>query len=875
MADDAKGRLMNMTSLVRLVDYSRRHAVMIVLGGILLAVLAGAMSSAMLGVSTDTDKMFAEHLPWRQRSIAFDRAFPQFQDLMVAVVDGTSPEIADQTAAALAEALATDKTHFISVRRPDSSPYFDKQGLLFLEKPALGALMEHTIDAQPFLGQLAADPSARGLFASLALLGIGVTQGQANLDPYKPALQNFHQAMQGALDGHPAPMSWIRMLGGGMDELEGRFRFVLIQPRLDYTALQPGGEATIAVRAAIARLEFVKAGQAHVRITGSVPLADEEFATVAQGMVTGLTVSIALITLWLFLAVRSWRLIVPILGTLGLGLMLTLLFASVAIGTLNLVSVGFGILFVGIAVDFAIQFCVRYRRSHRDYPDPARALAATAQRAGGQILVAAAATAAGFLAFVPTDFAGVAELGLIAGVGMLIAFACTILFLPAAITVCRPRLETNEAGFPWAAPIDALLARRRLAVLGGFAGIFVLALIALPRLEFDADPLHTKDPTTEAMRTLEDLLASPLTNPYSADILVANATEAARLAAVLAPIPITGDVLTIDSFVPDGQKEKLAILADAAAILGPTLAPREPAAQVTAEQIRMAASTALAQIEPALAKLPPDHPLVAIAGDLRQLMAAADPVLLSAEQSLIRFLPAEIDRLRAALAATPSTRADIPPDIARDWLLADGRARVQVLARPGARDSQGLSVFVDAVRTVAPDAGGSAVQIVETAATIVSAFRSAALYALAAITVILFVTLRRGLDVALVLMPLLLSAALTVLICVLTGVRLNFANIIALPLLLGLGVSFSIYFVMNWRAGRRDFLSSATARAIVFSALTTGTAFGSLAASGHPGTASMGLLLLISLGCTLITSLVFMPALLATAPNASAAATGR
>ena len=852
-----------MTPLVRLVGYSRRNAVAVVLGGIVLALLSGLVSYARLGVSTDTDLMFSDRLAWRQRSIAFDRAFPQFKDLLVVVIDGTSPEIADATAAALAEALARDNTQFRSVRRPDASPYFDRQGLLFLDKPALEAVIEHIIDAQPFLGQLAADPSARGLFASLALLGLGVTQGQANLDPYRTALENFHISMQGALEPHPVPMSWIRLLGGGMDELAGKFRFVLIQPNLDYAALQPGGAATGAVRSAIARLEFVKSGQAHIRITGAVALADEEFATVAQGMVAGLIVSVVLITLWLFLAVRSWRLIVPILGTLALGLMLTLLFAAVAVGTLNLVSVGFGILFVGIAVDFAIQFCARYRRSRQDHDDPGEALEATAHRAGKQILVAAAATAAGFLAFFPTDFAGVAELGLIAGVGMGIAFACTLVFLPAAITLCRPAPETADAGFAWATPIDRLIARRRLAVLGAFAGIFVLALAALPRLEFDSDPLHTKDPTTEAMRTLNDLMASPLTNPYSAEIITANAGEATRLAGIITSLNRTGEVLTLDSFVPADQAAKLAVIADAAAILAPTLAPREPAAAVSAEQIRMAAATALAQIEPALAKLPADHPLVNIAGDLHQLIAAPDPVLLSAEQALVRFLPAEIDRLRAALAATPSTRADIPADLVRDWVLPDGRTRVQVLARLGERDSHGLGAFVGAVRAVAPDAGGSAVQIVETAGTIVGAFRNAAILALLAITLILFAALRRVLDVALVLAPLLLSAAMTVLVCVVTGLQLNFANIIALPLLLGVGVSFNVYFVMNWRAGRRDVLSSATARAIVFSALTTGTAFGCLAASRHPGTGSMGLLLLISLACTLVASLVFIPALLA------------
>src|SRR5262249_1552221 len=157
-----------------------------------------------------------------------------------------------------------------------------------------------------------------------------------------------------------------------------------------HTKLQPGGAATEAIRAAAAALDFVKSGAARVRITGSVALADEEFASVAQGAVAGMIGSTLLISLWLFLAVHSWRLIAPILMTLGFGLMVTLLFASAAVGTLNLVSVGFGILFVGIAVAFAIQFCVRYREMRHAFPDPACALGETGRRVGGQILVAAA-----------------------------------------------------------------------------------------------------------------------------------------------------------------------------------------------------------------------------------------------------------------------------------------------------------------------------------------------------------------------------------------------------------------------------------------------------------------------------------------------------
>jgi len=358
--------------LVGLVDRCCRNAWPVVLAGGVLAAFAGWYATGHLGISTDTDLMFAESLPWRQRAMMFRDDFPQYRDLLVAVIDAREPEEAEATAEALADALAHDPAHFLTVRRPDALPFFKQQGLLFLDPPELEKVLDRTIDAQPFIGELAKDPDARGLFAALGLLGTGVEQGEANLAPYLSALSGFHQAMADAIAGHPRPLSWTRLLGGELADLGGKYKFVLAQPRLDHTKLQPGGAATQAMRAAAARLEFVKSGDARVRITGSVALADEEFASVAEGAVTGLIGSILLISLWLFLAVRSWRLIVPILLTLGLGLMLTLLFAAAAVGTLNLVSVGFGILFVGIAVDFAIQFCVRYREYRHEHPAPSR-----------------------------------------------------------------------------------------------------------------------------------------------------------------------------------------------------------------------------------------------------------------------------------------------------------------------------------------------------------------------------------------------------------------------------------------------------------------------------------------------------------------------
>ncbi len=849
--------------IVGLAEFSRRRALAVAVGGLLLAVLSAFYAVTHLDVTTDTDRMFSSSLPWRQQAEELNKDFPQFNGLLVAVIDAREPEQADATAAALTGALAKDHAHFISVRRPDASPFLRKEGLLFLDTKQLTDLMDRTIDAQPFLGQLVADPTARGLFSALSLLGMGVTKGDVDLGPYFASLEAFHHAIADALSGHPRPLSWQALLGGSeINDLAGKYTFVLAQPKLDFGALQPGGEATAAMRTIIAGLEFVKSGAAHVRITGQVALADEEFASVVQGAVVGLIGSVLLITLWLFLAVQTWRLILPILATLGLGLTLTLLFASVAVGTLNLVSVGFGILFVGIAVDFAIQFSVRYRERRFEYPDPAEAMRQNAERTGVQILVAAVATSAGFLGFVPTDFSGVAELGLIAGVGMLIAFVCTLGFLPAVITLCRPRGEEAVVGFSWLAPFDPIFARHRRPILAVCVALAVLALAVSPRLEFDSDPLHTKNPNTEAMRTLYDLMDNPVTNPYSISLIEPTVAAAEALKAKLVKLPTVSKVIDIQSFVPDDQQAKLAIIADANSILTPTLLPHAPAAPITPDQIRLAAKTALAQIDPALAKLPRDHPLAAIAADLHGLLTANDNVLFATDRALTRFLPDQLDRLRTVLNAEPVMLASIPLDVADDWRLSDGRARVQVLSTPQARTSKGLQQFVEEVTQIAPNAGGSAVTIEATSETIVSAFRNAALIAIVSITVILLMALRRVLDVGLVLAPLILSALLTLLVAVLLPLPLNFANIIALPLLLGVGVSFNIYFVMNWRAGRRAILGSATARAIVFSALTTGTAFGSLALSEHPGTASMGRLLLISLACTLLASLVFIPALL-------------
>jgi uncharacterized protein len=225
-------------------------------------------------------------------------------------------------------------------------------------------------------------------------------------------------------------------------------------------------------------------------------------------------------------------------------------------------------------------------------------------------------------------------------------------------------------------------------------------------------------------------------------------------------------------------------------------------------------------------------------------------------------LATALDGLRDLLQAQPVTEQSIPPAFAAEWVRPDGRARLQIYPRGDPNDNAVLRQFASAVLAVDPEASGGPIAILEAGRTMVTAFIQAAATAVISIAIMLWLTLRRARDVVITLVPLLLASVLTLEICVAIGLQLNFANIIALPLLLGIGVAFEIYYVMAWRAGQRGLLQSSLTRAVVFSAMTTATAFGSLWLSSHPGTSSMGKLLALTLACTLASAVLFQPVLM-------------
>ncbi|HUA55092.1 MAG TPA: MMPL family transporter, partial [Candidatus Sulfotelmatobacter sp.] len=640
-------------------------------------------------------------------------------------------------------------------------------------------------------------------------------------------------------------------------------RFVLAQPVLDYSALSPGAAAQAAVRAAVQELGLTPDHGVRVRQTGDVALDDEEFASVAQGAGVATVATLALVCVILFLALRSLRLIVAIIVTLLIGLAVTGGFAAITVGTLNLISIGFAVLFVGIAVDFSIQFSVRFRDARFHAGDLAAAMRRTARRVGAALTLAATTTALGFFSFLPTAFRGVSELGLIAGAGMLIALVANLTVLPALLALVRPPGEKAPVGFAWAAPADAWLIRNRRAVMGVSAALAVTGIALAPRLDFDFNPLDLKDPKTESMSTLLDLMSDPNTTFYTVDVLTPSVEAATALVAKLDEVPEVEHAVAITSYVPKDQDQKLAVIQDAAMLLGPTLSPPDIAPPPDAAQNAKALAAFLAKLEPIAGSAPPDAPARRLARALGAVAAQSNPrALATLSDMLTGGLKQRLADLSLTLEAGPVTLGTLPPDLKRAWVAPDGQARVEVFPKGDTRHNDVIERFVAAVRAVAPDATGAPVSIQESARTIEHAFAVAGVTAIVVIAALLLISLRRLLDVALVLAPLLLAALLNLITCVVLPLPLNFANVIALPLLLGIGVAFDIYFVMNWRAGLGGPLQSSTARAVLFSALTTTTAFGSLALSRHPGTASMGELLTLGLFYTVVCTLFVLPALL-------------
>src|SRR5262245_41707502 len=421
-----QARNVTVAVIARLVQLSSRYAWPTILSFLLLAVVSATYFTRHFAIVTDSKELLSSSLPWRQQERMLHDAFPQRIDQIIAVIDARTAEAADDADDALVHGLASRSDVIRSVSRPDGGEFFERDGILLLGRDEVESSTADLISAQPFLGTLAADPTLRGVFRTLSQSLEGVRLGKAKLEDLKPALAALADAFERLAEGKSPAFSWRELIAGRPPKPSELRRFVNIEPVLDFGDLQPGGKATAVIREVTSRL-----GQhgVKVRLTGSAVLSDEEFATVADGAVLNGFITLLLVGLVLWLALRKARIIVAVVVNLIFGLLYTAAIGLWMVGALNLISVAFAVLFVGLGVDFGIQFCVRYRSERHGSRDLDEALLATARGMAAPLLLAAASIAAAFYSFLPTAYRGLSELGLIAGIGIIIALATTLTLL--------------------------------------------------------------------------------------------------------------------------------------------------------------------------------------------------------------------------------------------------------------------------------------------------------------------------------------------------------------------------------------------------------------------------------------------------------------
>ncbi len=851
-----------------LAAFSVTRAWAVVAAWVLLAAAGLAAAALWLKVDTNPARMINPELEFRRDYERLIAAFPQLDNNFVVIVEASDPDLAHASALAVVQSFRARPDLFSFVFAPALSPMFEVYGPLWAEPEQLEKLTRKVREAAPVLRMLADRPDVEGLAAFVAAMKPAVLAGRA-LPFLKDFLDRVRATVTAAVKGELLVFDW-RALGGDVRPDRPTRYIVVVKPELDFTALDPAAAAMEEARRIVTDPENTSAGRVRMWLTGEAAMNAEEFETVTGGAALAGLASLVIVTLVMVFGLPAKRLVLPALALILAGFAVNAGFATVAVGSLNMISVAFAVLFIGLGVDYAVHFLLRWAEEADGGTARAIPVVTAARDIGPALSLAAITTILGFLAFTPTDFTGMAQLGVIAAGGIAIALAGTLTLVPAVLRwlpVPRRWLD-GEAALRRPRRPHRLAEHLRTAVT---VIVFLLAaasLFLLPQVRFDGDPVNLKDPDSPSVIAFNRLLHDDPGVVYALSALAPDGPEAKALARRLVKLAEVKEARTVESFLPKEQDRKRAILRT----MQDVLPQRVRVDRMLDTERRLRALSGMVRDLQAMERAdaaPLD--LRRAAGDLRRAVE-----LFLAEQGgdaqavsrldaalFVRF-PEMVAQLRALADAPRITVDSMDPGLWAWYVAPDGRWRVEVVPEGALADEAAMRRFAVAVRSVAPHATGAPVEIVGAGDVVSSAMLTATLVALFVVTSVTALVMRSALLTLLVLAPIVLAALLLAGYTVIFDAPFNFANVIVIPLLLGLGVDSAIHYVHRARHLRSGgaVASSSTPRAVTVSALTTIGSFGTLWITPHRGMSSMGELLTVSVALTLLTTLVVLPRLI-------------
>ena len=799
-------------------------------------------------INSDLSQLIHQEAGWREDFEAYKEKFPDLVDPAIVVVSGTSFMAVENAARRLEASIAAREEYFRAVYSPQNDPFFRRHALLYLPLDDLYDMTDRLSQAQPMLTAVSEDPSLRSI---LKLLREGVANGETDAAGFVTTVRLLTQSAQAHSAGEDSTIRWTDEFFSGQDTWH---RLILLKGQRNFSATLPNAAVMQELRIIIDAMDFP--AEISVGITGEVALSHEEIEAAMEGVQLAGWVAVVLLFAILFLGVRSLKIIVATFAMLVIGIIWTSAYAMLAVGEYNTLSIIFLVMFFGLGVDFAIHFSLRYQEAVNVSDDAAvQALQDSAGSVGGAIVICTITTALGFLGFWPTDYQGLADLGVISAGGMLVAAFLTFTFLPAfyaAVGSIRPHvidIPTSDRLVSW-------LIRRRVGVIVAIAIAALSAVFSASQAKFDYSVLALKDPDAQSMRTLRELQAGNIATDYSLNILSQREIPKAELEALVTVDSVT----TPFDYVPADQPDKLFVLQDLEQLLFSAIAPVRSADAPSPIELRAEITALIEAIRMASASLE----LERLALSLERLLRAEGQVLADWQQPSISVLLKELAWLREAIYVETVGFDDLPGPLRARLVSDEGDFLSVVVPAENVAPVAALSRFIESVREVVPIATGRPVIEWGVGGIVVSSFQQALAFALVSILLVLLITFRNVRDAVLILIPLALAALFTLAIGVLLGVSLNMANILVLPLVFGLGVDNGIHVVDRFQGAGdvENFMHSSTPRAVMLSTLTTVGTFAALSLSPHQGTASIGILLTIAVALVLVFTVFLLPVLL-------------
>lgn len=791
-------------------------------------------------------------------------SFPELDRTAIVVIDADTVDMADDASEALMARLRAEPEIFAEPYLPTEDPFFRKHAFLFLEEEELGDVVDKLADAQPALAAVSQDPNLRGFFD---LIDTGMTAMEEGTD-MPPAFAELMDETAVAVENHsagrPVNLSWANEMMGD-NELALR-RVITVKSSGPHKYAPDERKVVDRIREIAKEAEFSKSNGVNIRVTGVLGMQFDELDAIKRGVGLAGVLSLLFLVFILSLGLPSWRMIAAVYLTLFAGLQWTMGFAAVTIGSLNMMSAAFAVLFVGLGVDHALHICLRYNEYLEDGEDNLTALRSAATTTGGAVALCALTSAIGFAAFLPTSYLGIAELGLIASGGMGFALIASMTVMPAVLTVLRAGKKPMRE--PKLKPSPGLLQpRRRFAIAGILLGAAAIFYVNETGVSFNFSSMSIRDPNAESVAAIFELQEDDYETDFVATILAKDRAESIDFAERLEALPEVSEARSPYDYVPSDQEEKLYMIEDATTFMWPALQVNQNPEELD-EAERQAVVDAFIRDVGALNS-----------GDeqtrtaLKRLSLAFQEIrnnpqgttdLATLEVELLRGVLRQLSRLRDALEADFFEFEDLPESLRARLIAQDGTHRVTAFPEKDIREVGPLREFVNAVQTVSTRVTGRPVVESGVGGIVVSSFIQAGTVAFIAITLLLFSFFRNIRETLLVLVPILLAGVMLVATQNLFGLAFNFGNVIALPLIFGLGVDSSIHLVLRAREthSAQAVASSSTPQAVLLSSMTTVGAFASLSISPHWGIASIGVALTIGIVWLLICTLLVLPGLI-------------